>query len=199
MDSKDTQQVAALEPWELCSVPRHSSGPWLLVRAILASVLFLLGCESKATQADQRPQSVEASKSYEVIEPFEVTSIDGAEISIGAGSDRVTLVYLFATWCDTCSEATQELKKEFPGTDDRVQVVAVGREHGSEELRTWAQDSGVQFQVVADPERKIYSKFAEEYVPRLYVIDAKGQILHDTVGWFTGTAKQAKKIARKHM
>jgi peroxiredoxin len=45
------------------------------------------------------------------------------------------------------------------------------------------EKSGYTFNIVPDPERKIYSLFAERYIPRNFVLDRKGRVIYQATGF----------------
>jgi hypothetical protein len=45
-----------------------------------------------------------------------------------------------------------------------------------------------------DPERKIYSKFAGQYIPRNFLISSEGKILFSSIGFADADFKKLKEI-----
>lgn len=120
-------------------------------------------------------------KSY--VEGFDVQTIDGKKIRIGDGSDKPTLLVLFTTWCSSCQEAAPNISKQMASYKDRINLVGIGREHTAADLKEWAEKTGAAYDLVADPDRSLYKKFADIHVPRMYLIDTKGKVSYQDVNW----------------
>ena len=67
--------------------------------------------------------------------------------------------------------------------DGELLLLGIGREHSSNELAYFVKDKGYTFPVAADPERKMYGKFASMFIPRTYLIGREGTILYQSVGY----------------
>ncbi|MEO1053350.1 MAG: TlpA disulfide reductase family protein [Bacteroidota bacterium] len=109
-------------------------------------------------------------------------SLSGDSIRIGKNSTKNTVLVFFATWCGSCKVAIPKIDAAFD-KNENLNVIAVGREHSKEELLSWADDKYIKMDVVADENGETYSKFADQYIPRIYVIDKEGKVLFQGYGW----------------
>jgi peroxiredoxin len=75
----------------------------------------------------------------------------------------------------------KEIWQAFKGKD--FTVLAIGREHSADELRSFRDKKRFTFPIAPDPERKIYSKYATMYIPRNIVIDENGNIVYQSKGY----------------
>ena len=171
------------------------------MRKIIISIsiiaIFLWSCGSSAERNKERFDSVyqeylntfpeETLNSLQLLDsmqPITVTTLDGMEIKIGENSEKPTVLVFFATWCPACKIAMPKIDSAFTGYwRDKVNLVAVGREHSEEELRGWDQKNDLGFDLVSDPERSIYRQFADQSIPRFYVIGKNGEIIYQDFGW----------------
>ncbi len=98
---------------------------------------------------------------------------------------KYALILLFMRSCSYCHKALAYIKKfiepEFPV--DKLMIVGVGREHMKDELLDFAEQKKINFPLVEDPNRVIYSHFAEKTVPRIYLIGPDGKILYHDKGY----------------
>lgn len=67
--------------------------------------------------------------------------------------------------------------------DKGVVVLAIGREHNTDELQKFQAANNVTLPMLVDPKREIYSKYAKKSIPRNYVIDAQGKIVFASLGF----------------
>ncbi len=149
----------------------------LLISVVLSSVLISASCvrESKGNLevGDKVPE-------------FELTSDIYGTVSNKDLKDEVTLLCFFATWCPPCQlelAAIQEKLMPAFGSADGFRLIVVGREHTDDELTEYNQTKGFTFPLYPDPERAVYSKFADQTIPRAYLIDRKGVIIDASVGF----------------
>jgi thiol-disulfide isomerase/thioredoxin len=117
------------------------------------------------------------------LELFEVTDSEGKTVVFGAGSTKPSLLVLFTTWCGSCQKATPSISEIAAPYLDHIQLIGIGREHEAKELNEWAKETQTHYQLIPDPERKLYSHFAKMHVPRIYLIDTMGKVLYQDVNW----------------
>lgn len=111
-----------------------------------------------------------------------IRTIDGRDLDFRG---KVVVLDLFATWCGPCREEMPYVEKYlWQGFKDQgVMVVAVGREHTAAEVAAFQKQTGCTFAFAEDPQRKIFSMFAKEYIPRCILIGKDGRIKCQTVGF----------------
>jgi peroxiredoxin len=116
---------------------------------------------------------------------FEFVTLDGQKVELKSLRGKVVLVNFFATWCGPCMMEMPRLEKEVwqKFKDQNVAMVAIGREHTNAELGEFKKQRQLTLPLAGDPNRKIYSLFAKQYIPRNYVISADGKIAFQSVGY----------------
>lgn len=109
---------------------------------------------------------------------FEATMTDGTTISSADLQGRVVLLTLWASWCPSCRKEFKWLHRseEFAALLDNPQFLflPVAREENSATVEAWMTKKGYNFRSAADPERELYSLFAEQEIPRNILIDSRG-------------------------
>jgi thiol-disulfide isomerase/thioredoxin len=112
-------------------------------------------------------------------------TLDGQKFDAKSLHGKVVLVNFFATWCGPCMQEMPHLQKDVfqKFKDKNFIMVAIGREHNDAELKEFRKKREFTIPIAADPERKIYGRFATQYIPRNYVIAADGKIAFQSVGY----------------
>ena len=125
---------------------------------------------------------------------FSCKTIDGKEINTKDLKGKVIWVNFFATWCPPCRKELPVLQKDvyekLKDNKDFVLVV-LGREHTVDELKKFAKEKGHKLPFAPDIERKIFSLYAKQSIPRNVIIDKEGKISHQSIGF---TEEEFKEI-----
>ncbi len=146
-----------------------------LIFAVL--VAGLAGCSPKVPE----PTPEEATRAH-VGDPapaFTGLVMEGTPFSLEAQRGKVVVLAFFATWCPPCREELPHLEREvwqrFKGPN--FAIAAIAREHEASELGEFIAQMEMTFPVIPDPDRSIFSLFADAFIPRTVVIDPEGQVI----------------------
>jgi peroxiredoxin len=116
---------------------------------------------------------------------FQYTDQNGIQRDFSDLKGKVVLINFFTVWCAPCKQELPFLQKAWNDklkNDDFV-LLCIGREHSQEELKEFAQKTGLELPFCPDEGRKIFSLFAKDMIPRNFVINRKGEIIASTIGF----------------
>lgn len=161
----------------------------VLTLAIVAVLLFWNPAAAKAEPAvPQTQEQVEATtiiKAGMEAPDFTVEMFDGKSIRLSDLRGKVVLVNFWATWCPPCREELTRVQADiidrFAGKDFVFLPISRG-----EELQTVAafrKRMGYTFPMGLDPDQKIFRRYAKNYIPRNFLIDAEGKVVLASIGY----------------
>jgi peroxiredoxin len=165
------------------------------------AALILCAFATNLSAAEQTEFESTLTKVGQQVPEIGWVTLDGQKFDAKSLHGKVVLVNFFATWCGPCMQEMPRLQKEilekFKGRN--FVMVAIGREHNEAELKEFRKKREFTIPIAADPERKIYGRFATQYIPRNYVIDAAGKIAFQSVGYNEPEFKQMVDVIDKEL
>lgn len=126
----------------------------------------------------------------------------GKKQSIADLKGKTVLITFFATWCGPCRQELPHIQSDIYNKykkNPNFELIILGREHSWEEVTKFKNENKYTMPFYPDPERKIYSKFAGQYIPRNFVISAEGKILYSSIGFAEEEFKKLKEILAKEL
>lgn len=152
----------------------------MMYRFILAAAAFIMSVSCV------RSSAADKIKAGDAVPDFTLESEIYGSLSIEELRGKVVYLCFFATWCPPCQlELAAIQERMYPRFSDEAdfRLVVVGREHTDADLAEYNETKRFTFPLYPDPEREVYSLFADESIPRAYLIDRDGTVV-DAVSGF---------------
>jgi len=140
-----------------------------LLAAICAAVCFS-GCIND----DMKGADLQVG---DMIPSFKVTMNDGSEVSDKSLSGNVSCIVFFHTTCPDCQRTLPVVQKIYDAySPEGVGFALISREQSQEDIEAFWNEKGLDMPFSAQKDRKVYSKFAQSRIPRVYICDKDGII-----------------------
>lgn len=176
--------------------------------AITAYIIITLPSEeaqaaegSVATLVEDEPDDLAETtliNAGDVAPDFTVEMLDGSKVTLSALQGKPTLLIFWATWCPPCRLELSKLQEHIiDHYGDKINVLPISRGEERAKVEEYISKMGYTFAVGLDGDQSIYRKYATNYIPRCFVIDAKGKVLYSGVGYDEAIAKEVEQNIEK--
>ena len=176
--------------------------------AITAYIIITLPSEeaqaaegSVATLVEDEPDDLAETtliNAGDVAPDFTVEMLDGSKVTLSALQGKPTLLIFWATWCPPCRLELSKLQEHIIDRyGDKINVLPISRGEERAKVEEYISKMDYTFAVGLDGDQSIYRKYATNYIPRCFVIDAKGKVLYSGVGYDEAIAKEVEQNIEK--
>ena len=161
---------------------------WIMLAliAVIAAVIALLpnGAEPEPQPADELEATTLVHAGEEAPD-FSVGMFDGSTVTLSELRGKVVLLNFWATWCPPCREELAHVQSDiidrFAGRD--FLFLPVSRGESRQAVAAFRQKTGYDFPMGLDSTRSVYDRYASNYIPRNFLIDAEGKVVTATIGF----------------
>jgi peroxiredoxin len=175
---------------------------------LILSIVFisLYSCNLKERKAEQEAQEdIKKSTLIEVgqqVPDFTYVTLQNDTLRINDLKGKVVFMNFFATSCPICIKELPFVEKDIWAAhkeNENFELIVFGREHVADEMIAFKEKTGYTFNIVPDPGRKIYSLFAEKYIPRNVVLDREGKIIYQATGFDDEEFSKLKEVIQAEL
>ena len=129
---------------------------------------------------------------------FTVEMLDGGKVTLSELQGKPTLLIFWATWCPPCRLELSKLQEHIIDPyGDKINVLPISRGEERGKVKSYISKMGYTFAIGLDGDQSIYNKYATNYIPRCFVIDANGKVLYSGVGYDEVVAKEVEENIEK--
>jgi thiol-disulfide isomerase/thioredoxin len=130
-----------------------------------------------------------------------VDEASGGTFSLAAQSGKVVVINFWATWCGPCQIEMPELEKgiwqKYKSSPDFA-FIAIAREQDRDTVLGFQKaHPNFTFPLAWDPQRTTYARLASAGIPRTYVVNRRGIIVFQSVGYGSGVIGEVDRAVKK--
>jgi thiol-disulfide isomerase/thioredoxin len=147
-------------------------------RIALVLALASVTCEGKTGDVGKPGRASDAAL-IDQAPPLVGKTIDGEAFSLAELGGQVVLVNAWATWCAPCREELPELQRLHVAHGPRgftVVGVSVDRRAALRAVKTMANDFGLTYPVVFDPDSEAIGPWSVRGYPTSFLVDRQGKV-----------------------
>ena len=156
---------------------------------------------SVATLVEDEPDDLAETtliNAGDIAPDFTVEMLDGSKVTLSALQGKPTLLIFWATWCPPCRLELSKLQEHIIDRyGDKINVLPISRGEERAKVEEYISKMGYTFAVGLDGDQSIYRKYATNYIPRCFVIDAKSKVLYSGVGYDEAIAQEVEQNIEK--
>jgi thiol-disulfide isomerase/thioredoxin len=183
----------ALIPTSATTVGMNPNRAPLLYLAVLLVALSACGLSA----ADRDAHTRVGDRMPEI----NVDQASGGAFSLASQSGKVAVVNFWATWCAPCQVEMPELEKQvwqkYKSSPDFA-FIAIAREQDRDTVLHFQKTHpNFTFPLAWDPDRSNFARLASAGIPRTYVVNRRGIIVYQGVGYGSGSVNQVDRAVNK--
>ena len=109
---------------------------------------------------------------------FSVETSDGTVYSDLSLRGSVAVIVFFNTGCSDCRQELPQIESFYEKyrNNPQVKLIAISREENAEDIAAYWNSAGFSFPYSAQTDRTVYSWFASQNIPRIYITDPEGRV-----------------------
>ena len=128
--------------------------------------------------------------------------IDGKSVNISslAQKGKPVIISFFATWCKPCMRELKAINELYPDWQDEygvtVYIVSTDQAQDIHKVKPLVNGNGWEYKVLLDPNGTLKRAMNVQNIPHLFVIDGKGKIVYNHIGYAEGDEEEIAKYLR---
>ena len=132
-----------------------------------------------------------------------ITDLQGKPVSIqeAAGSDKITVLSFWATWCSPCKRELDAIQELYPEWIENynMQLIAISIDNARmlAQVKPIIEEKGWDFRVLMDSKQELQHALEFQAIPQTFVIDKGGNIIYQHEGYTPGDELELEKVIKE--
>ncbi len=116
---------------------------------------------------------------------FTLQNLSGQSIRLADLRGHTVLINFWATWCNYCLQEMPAIEKYYERNLSNLVVLGVDVGDSAEEVRSFITKNGFKFNILRDPDSRVFKKYRLDSFPVTFFIDPKGTVLVKHLGYMS--------------
>lgn len=164
----------------------------ILLTLVVLTVVVILACSCGGCSSGQ------ASGPGGTAQDFQLQSLEGQTVSLGALKGKPVLLNFWATWCGPCRlemPFLQEVSEDPELLERGLVILAVNLGESASVVREFMDNYALSFTVLLDTQQKVGMLYNISGIPTTYFIDKDGKIRDVKIGAFISEAEIIRRLS----
>ena len=139
--------------------------------------------------------AIQAELPAVTLQDMDGKSVNTAELTNGG---KPMIISFWATWCKPCMRELKALHELYADwqeeTGAKIVIVSIDQAQDANKVKPLVDGFGWEFDVLLDPNGDFKRAMNVQMVPHVFVIDGKGNIIHNHTGYTDGAEEELYEL-----
>ena len=139
--------------------------------------------------------AIQAELQAVTLQNMDGKSVNTAELTNGG---KPMIISFWATWCKPCMRELKALHELYADwqeeTGVKIVIVSIDQAQDANKVKPLVDGFGWEFDVLLDPNGDFKRAMNVQMVPHVFVIDGKGNIIHNHAGYTDGAEEELYEL-----
>ena len=140
---------------------------------------------------------------WSALPAVQLKDINGKPVNTAkiSNNGKPIIISFWATWCKPCIRELKAIHELYPEWQDetgvRIIIVSIDDAQNAQKVKPLVDGLGWEYEVLLDPNGDFKRAMNVQAVPHVFVIDGKGNIIHNHSGYTDGSEQELYELIKK--